>query len=219
VLPEVPPGDLFALVDRDLKGEVGLRARLRALPTRVRTAALVAVAGSLLVYQLLLHRRPDFAQYSAGIFWGISAAFGLALVVGSLQLLRGASAPLGAQARERRAAFQWLLLPALAALLVPLGSSSPVWRAAWGSPSACFNYGAALVAPFVLLYWLFERRDNVPVTVLVSAGALAGVAANLLLLAHCPSAHLGHLLAGHASVGIAWAFALGLLSKSLQRGR
>jgi hypothetical protein len=219
VLPEVPPGDLFTLVERDVKGEVGLRARLRALPTRGRTAALLGVAGALLGYQLLRHLRPDFAEYSPGVFWGICAAFALALVVGSQQLLRGPSAPLSAASREQRAAFQWLLLPALAALLVPLGTSSATWLAAWGSPSACFGYGAVLVAPFVLLYWLLERRDNVPVTALVSAGALAGIAANLLLYAHCPSSHLGHLLAGHASIGVAWALALGLMSKTLQRAR
>ena len=219
VLSEVPPGDLFALVERNLQAEVGVRARLRALATPFRTAALLGVAVALVLYQLLQHRRPDFAEYSPAVFWGISGAFGLALVVGSSSLMRGASAPLTRQARQPRAALLWLLLPALLALLVPLGSSSPVWLEAWGSPSACFNYGAALVAPLVLLYWLFERRDNVPTAVVVSAGALAGVAANLLLFAHCPSSHLGHLLAGHASIGVAWALLLGLLSRAFQRSR
>jgi hypothetical protein len=69
----------------------------------------------------------------------------------------------------------------------------------------------------LLLAWLFERRDTVPPTALVSAGALAGVAANLLLHAHCPSAHLGHLLLGHASIGVMWAVTLGVLSRSFQR--
>ncbi|HXK18774.1 MAG TPA: hypothetical protein VNG33_13280 [Polyangiaceae bacterium] len=214
-LPEPPPGDLFALIERDVKAEVGLRARLRALPTRVRAAGLIGVAGSLALYQLL-HRRPDYSSAALG---GIGAVFGLAIVLSSLQLLRGASTPLGAHARQRRAAVQWLLVPALLTLLMPLGSSSPVWLSAWGSPSACFSYGAILAAPLPLLYWLFERRDDVPVAALVAAGALAGLAANLLLFVHCPSAHLGHLLVGHASIGVAWALALGLLSKSLQRSR
>jgi hypothetical protein len=63
------------------------------------------------------------------------------------------------------------------------------------------------------LLWLFERRDRVPLVVRISAGALAGIAANLLLHTHCPSAHLGHLLLGHASVGVAWALVLSLLSR------
>jgi len=219
VLPEAPAGDLFALVERDVKAEVGLRARLRALATPVRSAALVGVALALVVYQLLLHRREDFTDYSAPLFWAMSAVLVLALVAGSLRLMKGASAPLAAQARERRAAVEWLLLPALVALLAPLGASSPKWLAAWGSPGACFSYGAVLVAPLVLLCWLFERRDEVPLAARVSAGALAGIAANLLLYTHCASSHLGHLLAGHASIGVAWALVLGVVPRSPQRSR
>jgi hypothetical protein len=109
-----------------------------------------------------------------------------------------------------------LILPAIAALVVPIGSEMPGATEAYGNPMGCFLYGSALIVPFVLLYWLFERRDSVPVTSLVSAGALAGIAANLLLHAHCFSAHLGHLLLGHASIGAVWALGLGLLSRPLQ---
>jgi hypothetical protein len=213
---EVSAGDLFALVDRDVKAEVGLRARLRALSTPARATALVGFAAALVLYQALQHRRPE---YSVAALCGIGAVFGLAIVVSSRQLLRGVNAPLAARGRQQRAAVQWLLLPALLAVLVPLGSSSAVWLSAWSSPSACFVYGAVLTAPILLLYWLFERRDDVPLSVLVSAGALAGLAANLCLFVHCPSAHLGHLLAGHATIGVAWALLLAALSKSLQRSR
>jgi hypothetical protein len=216
VLPEMEPGDLFALIDRDVQQEVGLRARLRALPTRVRAGALLGIAGALLAYQLRVHLRSDFAAFSAVVFWGVASLLTLALVAGAVRLLRGPSAPLGAAGRERGLALALLVLPALALLVVPFGSTSPE-AAAWGNPSACFTYGAALVAPLLLLFWLFERRDVVPVTALVSAGALAGIAANLLLHAHCPSAHLGHLLLGHASIGVVWALALGLLSRPFQR--
>lgn len=219
VLPEMEPGDLFALVDRDVQQEVGLRARLRALPTRVRAGALLGVAVALLLFQLLLRRRADFSEYSPAVFWGVVLVFGAALVIGVLRVTRGATAPLGAETQGRALAIALLVAPALASLVVPLGSGTPEAALAWGHPAACFAYGAALVAPFLLLYWLFERRDAVPITVLVSAGALAGVAANLLLHAHCPSAHLGHLLLGHASIGVVWALALSLLSRPLQRSR
>ena len=219
VLPEMEPGDLFALIDREVAQEVGLRARLRALPTRVRAGALLCVALALLLFELLLHRRPDFAEYSPAVFWSVVLVFGAALVVGVLRVTRGASAPLRAQGRGRAVAVALLAAPALASLVAPLGSGTPEMAAAWGNPAVCFAYGAALVAPFLLLYWLFERRDAVPATVLISAGALAGIAANLLLHAHCPSAHLGHLLVGHASIGVAWALALSLLSRPLQRPR
>ena len=219
VLPEVDAGELFALVARDVQGEVGLRARLRALPTRVRALGLVGVAFALLAYQLLENLRPDFAAYSAAVFWGVAVVLAVALGTGAWRVLRGASAPLGAAGRERWLALALLLLPALAVLVVPFGAASPEAFAGWGNPVACFSYGAGLVAPFLVLFWLFERRDGLPLTVLVSAGALAGIAANLLLHAHCPSAHLGHLLLGHASIGIAWALGLSALSRPLHRSR
>ena len=81
------------------------------------------------------------------------------------------------------------------------------------------SYGAALVVPLVVLYWLFERRDSVPLSALMTAGALAGLAANLLLHAHCSSANLPHLLLGHASIGAVWALALRLVWRSPQPSR
>jgi hypothetical protein len=216
--PEVTPGDLLALVERDVSREVGLRARLRALPSRLRAGTLVGVAGALLGFQLLLRRRPDFAEYSPTVFWGVALALTVAFVLGATRVVRGASAPLRSSGRERVLALALLLAPALVALLAPLGTSSPDGTS-WANPSGCFSYGTALVVPLVLLYWLFERRDSVPVSALVSAGALAGLAANLLLHAHCSSANLAHLLLGHASIGLVWALALRLVSGSPQPSR
>src|SRR5262249_39705782 len=87
----------------------------------------------------------------------------------------------------------------------------------WNQPSICFGYGAALVTPFLLLAWLFERRDSVPVSTLVIVGALARIAAHLLLHPHCARVRLGPLLRGHAGIGVAWALGLGLLSGRVQR--
>lgn len=211
VLPAAPAGDLFALVERDLGQEVGLRARLRALPLRVRVAALSSVAGALFLFQLLRNRRADFGGYSPGLFWGVALGLAFAFVAGALTVLRGANAPLASQGRGRGVAVVLLVLPALAALSAPLGAESLESATAWGNPSSCFSYGAALVVPVVLLYWLFERRDSVPLRALVAAGAVAGLAANLLLHVHCGSAHPGHLLLGHASIGLVWALALRLV--------
>lgn len=219
VPPEVEPGDLFALVERDVQQETGLRARLRALPSPVRVGGLVSVALALLAFELRFNRRSDFAEFSPEVFWGVALVLAGGLAWGAARLARGPAAPLASAARERWLAVAFLVLPAIAVLVVPSGSGSPEAAAAWGHPGLCFCYGAALVAPFLLLYWLFERRDRVPLAALVSAGALAGVAANLLLHAHCPSAHLGHLLLGHASIGLAWALALVLFSKPLQPSR
>ena len=216
VLPQVEPGELFALVDREVAHEVGVRARLRALPTRLRTMILSGLVLLLLAAQIAFRCRPDFVEYQPGVFWGVALVLGGGLALGAHWLLRGTSAPLKSSSNERWVTLGLLVLPVFAILLMPLGTSSPEWLVAWGQPSSCFLHGALLSVPFVLVYWLFERRDRVPVSTWVSVGALAGIASNLLLHAICPSAHLGHLLAGHATIGVAWALLLAALSRPLQ---
>lgn len=219
VLPVVDPGALFDQLGREVEREAGPRAWLRSLSTRTRAGALVFVGLLLLASQLWLQRRGDFAEYSPAVFWLVVAALTGALGFGSWRLARGAHAPLKAAQREGAVTLLFLLLPGLVALLSPLGSASgpTTDEAAWGSPLACFSFGAVMVTPFLLLAWLLERRDRVPRAVLVSAGALSGLAANLLLHAHCGSAHLGHLLLGHAGVGVGWALGCALLSVRLTR--
>ncbi|HEY6080772.1 MAG TPA: hypothetical protein VIW29_18280 [Polyangiaceae bacterium] len=212
------PGQLFEAVSRDLQAETGPRARLRSLATSTRVMALLVLAVTLTAYQLLANRRPDFASYSPGVFWGIATLLFAALAAGAWKLLRGPLTPLDSS-RAGWVLPLWLALPALAALLAPLGAQAGEGVTGWGGPFACFGYGAALVIPLLLWWWLSERRDSVPLAGLVAAGAVAGLAANLVLHAHCPSVHLGHLLLGHASIGVAWAVGLGLLSGRLQRSR
>lgn len=210
VVPHVEPGDLFALVEQDVKAEVSVRARLRALSTETRLAALLVVAMLPVLGHWLLDRRTDLAEYSPALFWGIALAFGVILVLGARALLRGAGAPVRSPWRDRGMALLLLVAPAAAALLAPLGAGSAEAAEALGDPSACFTWGAAFVVPVAVGYWLFERRDSVPARTLIAAGALAGLAANLLLHAHCGSANPAHLLLGHASIGLVWAVALRL---------
>jgi hypothetical protein len=137
------------------------------------------------------------------------------LVWGASRVLRGATLPVRTAQGQGRAALLLFALPVVAALCSPWGSER---TATFGEPARCFAYGAVLVLPFLVLYWLLERRDRVSVTTLLTVGGAAGVAANLLLYAHCPSVHEGHLLLGHASIGVAWALLLALPG-ALQRAR
>lgn len=214
----IEPGELLARVSADIERDVGARAKLRSLPTRARASLLlIAVVVLLAGSQLLLGPREDVGVYSAPWFWLLAAALCVAIAIGTLRLSRGLTAPLSASARDGQAALALLLVPAVVALLAPLGAPEAARiDDAWGSSSlACFSYGAVLVAPLLMLGWLVERRDGVSLAVVVAAGALAGVAANLLLFAHCSSAHLGHLMLGHASIGVAWALALAVFSGKL----
>lgn len=224
VLPPPPAGDLFQALDQRLAEERGVRASLRAWPTWLRVSLLVGVALLLTGWHLLHDRRIDFGHYSQPLFWALALALLAALAVGVWGLARGVTAPLVADQRLTRRSGLLLLLPAVIALLSPLGIDLSLLSeadrqagAAWNAPSICFGYGAALVTPFLVLAWLFERRERVPVSTLVGVGALAGIAANLLLHAHCSCVHLGHLLLGHASIGVAWALGLGLLAGRFQR--
>jgi hypothetical protein len=210
VLPDVEPGDLFARVEKDVRAEAGVRARLRALSTETRVAALFVVAALPVLGHLLFDRRTDLAEYSPSWFRGIASLFVVSFVVSVGFLLRGVSAPVRSPWQERGLALGLLLVPAVAALLAPLGAGSPDAVFALGEPSACFTWGTAFVVPLVLVYWLFERRDTIPARSLIAAGALAGLAANALLHVHCGSANPLHLLLGHASIGLVWAVALRL---------
>lgn len=218
VVPAPDAGALFELVSRDLEREVGWRSRIRSLSTPTRVITLLMVAVTLAAFQLLLVPRRDLASYAPFMFWGIGALLLVALGAGAWRLARGPLLPLGSS----RAGWGLLLLalPALLALVAPLGAGPPRLAAEggdWGSPAVCFGYGAALVIPVLLWWWLSERRDSVPLAGLMTAGAVAGLAANLLLHAHCSSVHLGHLLLGHAGIGVAWALALSLLFGRIQR--
>jgi hypothetical protein len=214
---EGDPRDLFAQVERDLKREVGLRAWLRALPSGARAAALFVSGFALVLFALAFNRRADFASFPPLVFWLVVAVLSGALALGSWRLMRGVALPVRFAAREPRTAASLLLLPVAVALLAP-GSKRSAAPSHWDDPMGCFGYGVVMVTPFLLLYWLFERRDAPSVTALVSAGALAGISGNLLLYAHCGSAHLGHLLLGHASIGAALALVLGSSAKALRRG-
>src|SRR5215217_5677769 len=85
--PTPEPGDLFEHVTRNLERESGLRATLRALPSRIRAGALLAVALALLASELGFQRRADFAEFSPVVFWSVVALLIGAVALGALRLM------------------------------------------------------------------------------------------------------------------------------------
>lgn len=197
-------GDLLALVERDLLAERGFRATARAVSAKVKLLGLLGALVVLFWFHVAVRPRANLGEYSALAFWGVVTLLFAAYVAGSRALASGLTAPLRARRVDVLVVITLLAAPFVASLLAPLGEPSLEARGAWGSPVKCFGYGLAFASPLLLLAWLFERREVIPPRVLVLAGALAGVAANLLLHAHCPSVNVGHLLLGHASIGVAF---------------
>jgi hypothetical protein len=206
-LPGFDASGVLRALEQDLERERGVRASLRALPSAARISLWCGSALVLVGYELGFHRRPDFSAYAPSVFWTIVVALLAGLVWGASRVLRGVTLPVRAAQGQGRAAVVLLALPVVVALCSPWGSER---AATFGEPARCFTYGTVLVLPFVALYWLLERRDRVSAATLLTVGGAAGVAANLLLYAHCPSVHEGHLLLGHASIGAAWALLLSL---------
>lgn len=210
------PTPLQQLRDR-LDDERGWRGSLRSLPTPLRLlACLLVLALSALAVGLLL-RRSDFPVYPA-LLMAMSVA---ALAAFALLSARAFLWPLHALEPSRMAAGIWLLLglgfPVLLALLpeahgfVHEHPESFEGRGAdfWPRAAACLVFGLVTSLPLLALVLLADRRERPRAGRLAFAAAAAGLAANLTLLLHCPLVARGHLLAGHAGVGVVFLLLLG----------
>jgi hypothetical protein len=102
-----------------------------------------------------------------------------------------------------------LALPVGAAFLSPGAVDHPPVAAA-----VCFAIGALAALPVVVVFRLLDRTAARHPARLPLAAAGGGIAANLLLHAHCAIDHPVHLLAGHASVVLAFVGATVLISRA-----
>ncbi len=216
--PAPDPG-LLAAVERELESEHGLRSWLRSRSTRLRLA-LVLLAGLVVFTAIcLLAPRPDFAT-ARDDRWFVLAAL---LVVGVVLGADGALRTLG-RARPGSlfgSALLVLLLPLLIGLLPDADSQQPAHLVAERvgfatSALRCFFFGVLISAPMGTLIWFASREDRLALSSLIFAAGGAGVMAYLALHAHCAVSHPGHLIAGHATVGIAWLLALALVNRLLR---
>jgi hypothetical protein len=211
-LPMVFSAALFDQVGARVAQETGVRAWLRARPSKLRFLLVVLSMLAAVGIGGLLKLRADITVYPGArlvLLLGsyltfILLAFGKELF---LSVRRGA---LGDYVGLLVAA---LGLPFLIAL-APATEASALHGPA--GALGCFGYGALLTLPTAALLWAFDRDDRLSVrTVCLSAAAL-GLSANLVLELHCPNGNLSHVLLGHASLGLVWLLAWALL-RSLSR--
>jgi hypothetical protein len=194
--------------------------RLRSLgtPARALVAAVVTSIVTLLVFAAT--RRPDLAVYptirlAAELVLQAIAGVGAAWLV--LRPLYRAPLSGAALVATVTAA---LLVPVALALLPVAHADHPASLGGTGATFApralaCFVFGLATAAPLLAALWLFDRAPR-PATLLAMAGA-GGLLGSVSLLLHCPITHPTHLVAGHASVGLALAALLALGARRLVR--
>jgi hypothetical protein len=216
---QAPDPDLLAAVERDLAQEKGVRAWLRSRPTPVRFALVLSTAALVFIAILTAMPRQDLA-YAADNRW---VAVAVLFVLGAVLGFDGALRVLGrAQPRSLvGAALTVLLLPLLVALLPEAELAQATTRGMGADfpryAGLCFFMGVLVSAPVGTVLWFASRDDRLTLSSLLFVAGGAGVAANLAMHAHCSINHPGHLIAGHATIGVAWLLALLLMNRLLKK--
>lgn len=195
---------LWTAIDQDVQHERGLLARWRALPTATRWGIVVAMAAALALYQALLRRRADFAEYPSLVMGVEVIAFGLLTLGITGELLR----PLHRSVRR-----SWRLLIVVAALALPMAialsapahwahpaSSNGAAGRFWPLALACLLYGGGIAVLFAVVTSLLDRGGLSLWRQSWLTAIAAGLVANFAMHLHCASTDPAHLWAGHVSV-------------------
>lgn len=187
----------------DIARERGVRAWLRARPTRWRWALAIGVAALVPAAVAIASHRPDLGVYPGprlGLEIGASVLAIVATVIVALWPMQRAPS----RARGVVLGLAALVLPLIASLpsahqLDPrslAGAGDDVLARA----GACFGYALVTALPAaVAIRWLRRDRGGArPIELaLALAGALVG---GLTVFLHCPIVHGVHLWLGHVTV-------------------
>lgn len=125
---------------------------------------------------------------------------------------RGVRAWLRSRKTSTRVSLALVVALALIAVASRRSHSVSTTEAGGGVPAlpqaaACFSYGSLFTALFLVLLWALSRRDGASIRTAALAGLGSAAVGVLGLSAHCPSFEPLHLLAGHASIVLAWVVA------------
>lgn len=194
---EEAPLDIDAMlgnVQRRIGGEVGFRARLRALSTPLRGLFTGLATLLVIVAVLIIRPRSDLGDHPSEIFF-IAALLGIGCAIAVVEGLRPLHKP--ALAHWKAALLLALSLALPVALFLASGTYEatpldiwPIWR--------CLTFGVRISALLAAVAWLVGRGFTRSAAFACAVGAsLGGV---LALQLHCPINSYTHLLFGHASV-------------------
>jgi hypothetical protein len=200
---------LFAAVEAGVRSDGGPAGWLRSRPTTERVLLGAAWAALLVTAVAIEMPRSAFGPVPTArvvlVVTVLSALLALTLRLGlrALHTLPPSRrAVLVTFAAAFAAPFAFALLPAAGPAMAVGGSSGAV-RASLG----CFVIGAATGALLVVSLWALDRGAHRSRDIVLLAAAGGGLVGNAALELHCPATSPGHLLLGHASIGLVLAAA------------
>ena len=113
-----------------------------------------------------------------------------------------------------------LLIPFIPALLPVVSHGHPASTTDMGllqSAGACIGFGTLAAFPALIGIRLLQRESELRLWPTIYAGVAAALGANIALQAHCPIVDTGHLVVGHAMLGIVYAVLAWLVVKATVR--
>ncbi len=186
---------MYAALRADLERESGLRGWLRARSTAVRGLAVLGLVAVLCAVAALGFARPDLGSYPLPrLALGVSAMASLLILSLALALRPLQQPALPSWAAKGAIAGSLLVLAALY-LVVPLEPpSTELDGSVLGPALGCLGVGLLLGVPVYGVLLLLDRGGSHRALPMAIA---SGLAANLVLHIHCPSAEPTHLMLGH----------------------
>lgn len=198
-IPSVDPEQMFAALRTGVARErSSVRGALGGRSTAVRTAVVLSFVGAIATYELALHGRVAFAQAPTRVAVSLGAFAALVVMV-LLSSLRPMHRP-ALSARTERLLAGGPLLVAVGLSLWPTTGASGTLVEAWSGATPCLMYGLAVAVPVYAVTRLVDRGAWIT-GLLATIGA--GLAANFVLMTHCPTAGADHMLLGHSGVFVA----------------
>jgi len=186
---------MYAALRADLARESGLRGWLRARSTVARGLGAVGLVALLCVVVAFGFARPDLGSYPLPRMALSVSAMAALMIVSLVLALRPLQRPALPSWAAKGAVGGSLLVLAALYLVAPLEAPAAALDAAVLRPAlGCMGVGLLLGVPVYGALLLLDRGGSHRALPMAIA---AGLAANLVLHIHCPSAEPTHLMLGH----------------------
>lgn len=211
---EAALGEAFAQLEARVGRERGPLAWLRSLRSSVRVTLGLSLSVGMVLAMALFSPRSDLDALPA---WRILT------VVGALAALFGASVWFGLRPLHRPAKPPWLeplivlgaVLGMAALAFLPLAPPMPHEHGDWEHAFKCIFSGTMFGFPAYVLIRVLDRGGRrISAFLAAAAAALSG---NATIAMHCENDSLGHLLRGHATIGIIFVGAVAIWRWSISQ--